>query len=60
QWYTPGAGWGASPPHDVDALIEQLESEFEDSQLLTMSFAVGTEGCTKVATCTGSCPCGTG
>ncbi|MFD7165262.1 hypothetical protein [Streptomyces violascens] len=45
---------------DVDALIEQLESEFEDSQLLTMSFAVGTEGCTKVASCTGSCPCGPG
>ncbi|MGW2815556.1 hypothetical protein [Streptomyces sp. NPDC001415] len=45
---------------DVDRLIEQLETRFEDSELLTAPTMASTEGCTKGATCTGSCPCGPG
>ncbi|ATL25286.1 hypothetical protein [Streptomyces formicae] len=42
---------------DVDALIDQLETEFDDSQLLKVGIVGTTQGCTQVGGCTGSCPC---
>ncbi|MFJ2766389.1 hypothetical protein [Streptomyces sp. NPDC087300] len=42
---------------DVGALIEQLETQFDDSQLLTVGIVGTTQGCTQVGGCTGSCPC---
>ncbi|MEV5981806.1 hypothetical protein [Streptomyces sp. NPDC052114] len=42
---------------DVDALIEQLETQFDEAQLLRAGTMGATEGCTKVGGCTGSCPC---
>ncbi|MFE0172151.1 hypothetical protein ACFWZ2_07515 [Streptomyces sp. NPDC059002] len=42
---------------DVDALIEQLEAQFDEAQLLKVGTMGTTSGCTKVGGCTGSCPC---
>ena len=42
---------------DVDALIEQLETQFEASRI-PMPEMAPTNGCTVAAGCTGSCPCG--
>ncbi|MEU7581396.1 hypothetical protein AB0B50_27755 [Streptomyces sp. NPDC041068] len=42
---------------DVDALIDQLETQFDDAQLLKVGTMGTTQGCTKVGGCTGSCPC---
>ncbi|QEU96566.1 hypothetical protein [Streptomyces kanamyceticus] len=41
----------------VDALIDQLETQFDDSQLLTVGIVGTTQGCTAATKCTGSCPC---
>ncbi|MGW2815557.1 hypothetical protein [Streptomyces sp. NPDC001415] len=45
---------------DFDVLIADLETRFEDSELLKGPTMVGTSGCTDVYKCTGSCPCGGG
>lgn len=43
---------------DLDALIEQLETQFDDTQLLTPSGRITTSSCTNCACCTCTCPCG--
>ncbi|MEU7581395.1 hypothetical protein AB0B50_27750 [Streptomyces sp. NPDC041068] len=42
---------------DVDALIDQLETQFDDAQLLKVGTMGTTQGCTAATKCTGSCPC---
>ncbi|NGN62447.1 hypothetical protein G5C51_00785 [Streptomyces sp. A7024] len=42
---------------DVEGLIEQLEGQFEESEMLTMGADAGTQGCTNAGGCTGTCPC---
>ncbi|MFJ2766390.1 hypothetical protein [Streptomyces sp. NPDC087300] len=42
---------------DVDALIEQLETQFDESRLLAVGIIGTTQGCTAATKCTGSCPC---
>ena len=42
---------------DVDALIGQLEVQFQGKHVLPQPESLNTNGCTVVAGCTGSCPC---
>jgi heterodisulfide reductase subunit C len=42
---------------DVDALIQQLEARFQGSHVLPEIMMRDTNGCTRAAGCTGSCPC---
>lgn len=44
---------------DVDALIEELETQFEDSRLLPTMAPTGSASChcTNAKGCTGTCPC---
>ncbi|MEV5981805.1 hypothetical protein [Streptomyces sp. NPDC052114] len=42
---------------DVDALIDQLETQFDEAQLLKVGTMGTTQGCTAATKCTGSCPC---
>jgi len=41
---------------DVDALIEQLETQFKATRI-PMAEMAPTNGCTAAENCTGSCPC---
>ena len=43
--------------NDVDALIEQLEVQFQGRHVLPLPESLATNGCTVVPKCTGSCPC---
>ena len=43
--------------NDVDALIQQLEVQFQGRHVILMQEEVQTNGCTAVEGCTGSCPC---
>ncbi|MFD9636820.1 hypothetical protein [Streptomyces violascens] len=44
---------------DLDALIEQLETQFDDTRLLTPSGRrITTSSCTNCECCTCTCPCG--
>ncbi len=44
---------------DVDELIRELETRFEDSQQMPMAAKPGSASCncTNAHTCTGTCPC---
>ncbi|WP_187414495.1 hypothetical protein [Nonomuraea sp. PA05] len=42
---------------DLDALIQELESQFDDSVMLPQDVLGQTQGCTQTPKCTGSCPC---
>jgi heterodisulfide reductase subunit C len=42
---------------DVNALIQQLETRFQDSHVLPRIMMRDTNGCTGAENCTGSCPC---
>ena len=43
---------------DVDALISELETQYEKDRMMPKSEVSPTNGCTNAATCTGTCPCG--
>ncbi|WP_187414496.1 hypothetical protein [Nonomuraea sp. PA05] len=42
---------------DLDTLIQELESQFDDSVMLPQDVLGQTQGCTQHPNCTGSCPC---
>ncbi|MFE0172150.1 hypothetical protein ACFWZ2_07510 [Streptomyces sp. NPDC059002] len=48
---------GLDSVDDVDALIDQLEIQFDEAQLLKVGTMGTTQGCTAATKCTGSCPC---
>ena len=43
---------------DVDALVQELEAQFQDSHVLPSIMMAPTNSCTRAENCTGSCPCG--
>ncbi|MFD7165263.1 hypothetical protein [Streptomyces violascens] len=43
---------------DLDALIEQLETQFDDTQLTPSGRRITTSSCTNCECCTCTCPCG--
>ena len=42
---------------NVDALIAELETQYETDRIMPILNSVPTKGCTNAYTCTGTCPC---
>lgn len=41
----------------VEALIAELETQYENDRVMPILNVVPTKGCTNAYTCTGTCPC---